>query len=88
MFGWIEDGCPGVQILGLFCFYTLEMMIVPMVGLRVFKVSLSTLLSLHLMVGLGASSCFVVLAQWERFFFQLLVKRLALQVSLDGPFKL
>ena len=58
MFGWIEDGCPGVQILGLFCVYTLEMMIIPTVRLRVFKVSLSTLLLVHSMVGLGTSSCY------------------------------
>ena len=49
---------PDIQILGLFCVYTLEMMIVSMVGLRVFKVSLSTLLSVHSMVGLGTSSCY------------------------------
>ena len=36
MFGWIENGCPGVQILGFFCVYALERMIIPTIGLRVF----------------------------------------------------
>lgn len=42
-----------------FCVYALERMIIPMIRLRVFQVSLyPSLLSVHSMVGSGASSCY------------------------------